>query len=165
MQMTGDKAGHLGLLAAMAGFTVWFAVDAWAAQPDVVNMLLAGPVAALVLLLITAVAVAVLRRPGEVGPADEYAVGQGDPDSPAPPQSLRRRYGVAVGCAMLGVYVLSLEYIGFDLASFLFCALTMIFMGKRNWAVVVAYSAAMSLIPVYVLIHVMGVPVLTVLVR
>ncbi|MEE2860047.1 MAG: tripartite tricarboxylate transporter TctB family protein [Paracoccus sp. (in: a-proteobacteria)] len=153
MRLTSHSAGHLCLLAGLAGFVVWFTLDAWRAQPDVVNMLLAGPIAALTLTLIAAIAVGVLRRhgPDETEPYDRSAL------------SFRSRFGVPAGCALLGLYVLSLEYVGFDAASFLFCALTMIFMGKRNWLLIVGYSALMSLGPVYVLIHVMGVPVTTLL--
>lgn len=153
MKLTYERAGQLGLLALFAAFVVWFTNDAWQASPTLVNMLLIGPVAALALMIAVGLAVGVLWvRPAESQETD----GSGDEK-----ESLRSRYGVAFGCILLALYVLLLEYIGFDLASVLFCGTTMVMMGQRNWLAIAIYSAIVGLIPVYVLVHMMGVPATT----
>lgn len=153
MTLIPNRAGHFGLLALFAAFVAWFALDAWGAEPTLVNMLLIAPVAAGTLAIVVAVAINLLRRPE----TDAHAAVDADDDG-----SFRARFGVPIACAVLALYVLSLEVIGFDLASILFCALTMILMGRRNWLGIAAYSAAMGLGPVYVLVFLMGVPVKTV---
>lgn len=150
MKITTEKAGHLGLLTAFAIFVAWFISDAWQASSTLTNMLLIGPVAAISSLIIIGLAFSVLKAETNNEEKTEV-VGT----------SLRERYGVAVGCLLLAVYILALEYIGFDLASSLFCAATMIMMGQRNWIAIGVYSLIMGLGPVYVLVHMMGVPVKT----
>lgn len=150
MKLNSEKAGHLGLLTAFAIFVAWFVNDAWQASPTLTNMLLIGPVAALSCLILVGLLISVLRADTA---AKEHSEEAG--------RSLRERYGVAFGCLLLGLYVLALEYIGFDLASMLFCATTMIMMGQRSWMAIAVYSLIMGIGPVYVLVHMMGVPVET----
>lgn len=153
MKLSKERAGQLGLLALFAAFVVWFTNDAWNASPTLVNMLLIGPVAALALLIVAGLVVGSLRASPE------------EPSETTDPEgekgSLRSRYGVFFGCLLLALYVVSLEYIGFDVASFLFCATTMVMMGQRNWLAIAIYTAIVGLAPVYVLVHVMGVPATT----
>lgn len=153
MNLTANRAGHFGLLAVFAAFTVWFALDAWRADPGMVNMILIAPVAALTLAIVIAVAAHLAMNP------DVDAESPRDEDDDG---SLRARYGIAIACVMLAAYVLSLEVIGFDLAGIIFCGLTMTMMGQRGWAGIAVYSAVMGLAPVYVLVNLMGVPVKTV---
>ena len=41
------------------------------------------------------------------------------------------------------------------------CGTTMVMMGQRNWLAIAIYSAIVGLIPVYVLVHMMGIPATT----
>ena len=150
MNFTANRAGHFGLLAVMAAFIIWFTLDAWKAAPTFINMILIGPVAAGTLLIIAFIAVKLILNP------QLDAEGEIDPDSDG---SIRSRYGVGIAIAMLAVYIGALEVIGFDVASFMFCALTMILLGLRNWLGILVYSLVMGIGPVYVLVHFMGVPV------
>lgn len=151
MTMTANRAGHFGLLAILAGFTVWFTLSAWAADASLVNMLLIGPAAALALGLIGAIAIGLTIHP------------ERDAETPEPPlnDSLRERWGVPIGCLALTLYVLSLETIGFDVAGIVFCAACMVLMGQRNWLIVAGYALAVGLLPVWILQGPMGIPVHT----
>ena len=42
MNLTANRAGHFGLLALLAGFTLWFTASAWKADATLVNMILIG---------------------------------------------------------------------------------------------------------------------------
>lgn len=149
MNITINRAGHFGLLVIFAAFVIWFTHNAWVASPTTINMLLIAPTALLALCLIVAIAAGLVLHPGRDahGPEDE---GDG---------SLRQRFGVPIGCLALALYVLSLETIGYDIAGVLFCAATMVLMGKRNLLVIVLYSLLVGFGPVWILQHPMGIPV------
>ncbi|WP_430249603.1 tripartite tricarboxylate transporter TctB family protein [Neorhizobium sp. DAR64860/K0K1] len=149
MNITANRAGHLGLLLIFFGFVVWFAHNAWVASPTTLNMLLIAPMAVLALVLITSITFGLFRHP------------ERDADGPQEESdgSLRQRFGVPIGCLALALYVLSLETIGFDIAGVLFCAATMFLMGKRNLLVIALYSLLVGFGPVWILQHPMGVPV------
>lgn len=149
MNITLNRAGHFGLLLVFAAFVIWFAHNAWVASPTTINMLLIGPTALLALCLIVAIAIGLFMHPERDadGPEDEHD------------GSLRQRFGVPVACLMLTLYILSLETIGYDIAGVLFCAATMIMMGKRNYAVIAVYSLIVGFGPVWILQYPMGIPV------
>ncbi|GAA4530688.1 hypothetical protein GCM10023174_21160 [Chelativorans composti] len=151
MKITAEKAGHLGLLAIFAIFIVWFVQDSWHASPTLINMILIAPVALLAGIILIAILVRALGKDPEENRSDEESEGR----------SIREKYGVWIGCLLLALYVVSLEYIGFDLAGILFCATAMIMLGQRNSLAIFIYSLIVGLAPVYVLIHMMGVPVKT----
>lgn len=151
MNVTANRVGHFGLLAFLAGLTIWFTVSAWQAQASLVNMILIGPTASLALVLIAGIAIGLVRNP------DRDAE---DPE-PAENNSLRERFGVPIGCLALALYVLSLEMIGFDVAGVIFCAGCMWLMGQRNLLVIAAYALLVGLVPVWILQGPMGIPVHT----
>ncbi|NVK60010.1 MAG: tripartite tricarboxylate transporter TctB family protein [Rhodobacteraceae bacterium] len=151
MNLTANRAGHFGLLALLAGFTLWFTASAWEADATLVNMILIGPVAVLALGLIAAIGIGLLLNPER----------DAEPAEPAETDTFRERWGVAIGCLALALYVLSLETIGFDVAGVIFCAACMVLMGRRNWLVIVAYSLFVGLAPVWILEGPMGIPVHT----
>lgn len=151
MNLTANRAGHFGLLAILAGFAIWFAASAWQADRGLVNMILIGPAAVLALGLIVAIAIGLILHPERDAHSGEEA-GDG---------SLRARFGVPIGCLALALYVLSLETIGFDVAGILFCAATMVLMGRRNWSLIIGYSLLVGLGPVWILEYPMGIPVHT----
>lgn len=149
MNITLNRAGHFGLLLVFAAFVIWFAHNAWVASPTTINMLLIGPTALLALCLIGSIAAGLVLRPER----DADSLGdEGD-------GSLRQRFGVPIGCLALALYVLSLETIGYDIAGVLFCAATMVLMGKRNLLVVTLYSLLVGFGPVWILQNPMGIPV------
>ncbi|MCJ8141025.1 tripartite tricarboxylate transporter TctB family protein [Falsirhodobacter halotolerans] len=152
MNMTANRAGHFGLLALVAAFVLWFTASAWRADPTLVNMILIGPVAALALCLVAAIAAGLLMHPARDASHPEGGPGDG---------SLRSRFGVAIGCVAFLLYVLALEPLGYDAAGMAFCAGTMILMGQRNWIAIGVYAVLTGLVPVWILQGPMGMPVPT----
>lgn len=155
MNLTANRAGHFGLLALLAGFTIWFAWSSWLTDRSFVNMILIGPVALLALGLIIAIGIGLILHPERDAENPEAAKGAG----------LRQRFGVPVGCLAFSIYVLSLETIGFDSAGILFCAATMYLMDQRNWLAIGFYSLLFGVGPVWILEYSMGVPAPTLLLR
>ena len=150
--LTGG-AGHLALLAGFALFTIWYASDAWAAQAKVQNMLLIGPAAALALILIAVLAVAEVRRIAKGTDAAE--------PSDLPSDTFAARYGTPLAAALLGVYVIVMPLVGFDVATVVYVAVSMVLQGARDWRVILAFSLAAGLLPVWALEEMLSIPVPT----
>ncbi|EAQ02199.1 hypothetical protein OB2597_18991 [Pseudooceanicola batsensis HTCC2597] len=150
--LTGG-AGHLALLAAFAAFSIWYVIDAWTAQAKVQNMLLIGPAAAFSLALILVLAVAEARR---IARGTDLA-----PVSDIPRTTFAAKYGTPIAAGLLAVYVLLMPVIGFDVATVVYVALSMVLQGARDWRIVLAFSLAAGLLPVWAIEEMLSIPIPT----
>lgn len=133
--------GHLGLLAFLAVFVVWYVLDARAASPFIENTILIVPASILALILIVTVVpqtISITRADPETEPAGER-------------QSLREfalahRHELRAGMLMLllGGYVFSAPFIGFDAATFLFLATSLWVVGERRPLIVLGFALALA---------------------
>ncbi|XDB00440.1 tripartite tricarboxylate transporter TctB family protein (plasmid) [Sulfitobacter sp. LCG007] len=150
--LTGG-AGHIALLSLFAVFAIWYAADAWSAQPKVQNMLLIGPAAAVSLALIVVLAVAEVRR-----------IARGTDAAPKPemPQNtFAAKYGTPIAAALLGVYVLLMPIVGFDVATPIYIAVSMVLQGARDWRIILAFSLVAGLLPVWAIEEMLSIPIPT----
>ena len=157
--LTGG-AGHLLLLAGFLVFAIWYANDAYASQQSVQNMLLIGPAAALAVALIGAIAVGQIWRLAsgtDSAKATEAVVPAETPGE----ASFKQRYGTSVAALGLAVYVAAMPFIGFDVASVVFVALSMMFQGARNPLTIGIYALLVGLLPVWAIESILSVPVPT----
>lgn len=156
------SVGHILLLASFAAYAIWYALDAFAAQSKIQNMLLIAPASAIVLGLVVLIAIAEIRRitarakvvapsKPEVKPEAEPKLGQ----------NFQQRYGTIGACISMAVYVILMPFIGFDVATVLFIAVSMVMQGARNWLVIAAFSLTVGLLPVWALEYVLSIPVPT----
>ncbi|WP_102108621.1 tripartite tricarboxylate transporter TctB family protein [Oceaniglobus roseus] len=150
--LTGG-AGHLALLAAFAAFTVWYTADAWAAQSKVQNMLLIGPAAALSLVLILVLAVAEARR---IAKGTDAA-----PPPETPPDTFAAKHGTPIAAGLMGVYVIAMPLVGFDVATVVYVAVSMVLQGARDWRIILAFSLVAGLLPVWAIEEMLSIPVPT----
>ena len=157
--------GHLVLLAGFSAFAIWYALDAWRAQAKVENMLLIGPVALIVLgIMAFQAARQIIRLRSEA-----RAGGGADSDGPlhAPEAdvgrvaSLRARYGAPLSAIGLGLYVIALPLIGFDVATAVFVMCNMLLQGERNPFIIAAFSLLVATLPVIAIEAMLSVPVPT----
>ena len=159
--------GHLFLLVGFSGFVTWYALDAWRAQSEVENMLLIGPVSGLVLIVMVGIAIGLIREMMQGASGPGRAAPQIDPAAPAPDSpdadTLRGRYGAVLSAGFLGVYVVSMPLIGFDIATAVFVAANMVLQGERNVLLIVFFSALVAILPVLAIEHLLSVPVPTML--
>lgn len=146
-------AGHLALLAVFGLFAIWYANDAWSAQAKIQNMLLIGPAAALSVVLIVILAVAELRR---IAQGTDAA-----PDPEIPPTTFAARYGTPISACLLAVYVLLMPVVGFDVATVVYVAVSMVLQGARDWRIILAFSLAAGLLPVWAIEEMLSIPVPT----
>lgn len=132
--------GHLLLLAFIAGWVIWYAIDARRASPFIENTVLIVPASMLALLLCAVVALQTVT----VRLADGR--GTAGTESGHDFRALALPAGLM---GLLGVYAVSLERIGFDLSTLLFVAGGMLVIGERRWKVVIPFAVIFSLAVVY----------------
>lgn len=150
--LTGG-AGHLLLLAGFAAYAIWYARDAFAAQSKIQNMLLIAPASAIVFVFVVLIALSVIRsmmRGTDVAVPDDE-----------PRDTFQQRYGTFGASVGMAVYVIAMPFIGFDVATVVFIAASMVMQGARNWIAVLVFSLIFGLLPVWALEHVLSIPVPT----
>jgi hypothetical protein len=131
--------GHLALLGVMTVVVIGYLLDARATSLKINNLLLVQPAAILALILVA------LILP-QVFPKLPAA------DVPDKEDNRRARVEVArVGllAAAFGLFVFSLEAVGFDVATFCFVAIGLYVCGERRLWVVGVYSAVFTALVVY----------------
>ena len=129
--------GHLALLTVIVVVVVAYLLDARATSLNTNNLLLVQPAAILALILAAIVLPQCIRRD-----ADR----QGATDRRA---ALRQVGRVAALACAFGAFVLSLETVGFDLATFLFVALGLYICGERTLWLIGVFSAVFTVAIVY----------------
>lgn len=148
--------GHLLLLAVFVLFSVWYALDAYWAQKKVENLLLIWPATIIVLALSLGLAAVQVRTMlqtraahADGGAGTRMEDVHGDGDGPAPEAtSLQARYGTPLSAIGLGLYVLSLPFLGFDVATALFVAASMLLQGERNPIVICLFAVMVAALPI-----------------
>ena len=145
--------GHLHLLAGFGIFAAWYGFDAFAAQSKVQNMLLIAPAATVVVILVVLI---LLKEIRSIARGTDAVVS----DEP-PGETFQQRHGTL--CASIGmvVYVIAMPFIGFDVATVVFIAVSMVLQGARNWIAILFFSLFVGLLPVWSLENVLSVPVPT----
>jgi len=124
---------HALFLCAIAGWTIWYFLDARAASPDIQNLGLIAPAAAIVVILCgIGLAETITRTIAE--------------RTPLPWPFARRILGTMV---LLGVYVLTMDRIGFDLATWLYILANLLFLGERRIWVLLAVPLGFTAVAIY----------------
>ena len=129
--------GHLALLSLICGVVVAYLLDARGTSLKINNLLLVEPAAIIALILAAIVLPQCFRR--------EVA----DADAQAPKESWLQLGKVAALAAAFGAFALSLETVGFDIATFLFVALGLYICGERKLWVIGLFSAVFTAAVVY----------------
>lgn len=129
--MTAQKRdyGDALVLIGLASFTLWYLMDAIRVSATPQNLLLILPMALLVLALIALEVVLRLKK-GTLLTQDQQE------------EPLLRTLPVV---GLFAAYVMSLETLGFDLATVAFIASFLILKGERNWLAVFGFSALFGL--------------------
>lgn len=132
---------HFLLLAVLAGVLIWYLADNYGASSRFTNLLFVVPVGMVGLGLILLVVIGVLinirddaRDSGEKEWAEAgEKVGKVQPST------------VAM-MVLFAAYAISAEYIGFDLASFLFIFCALLLNGERRWFFLIVFPAIFTAI-------------------
>ena len=139
--------GHCALIAIMAGITIFYLHDAWQASNRVRNLILVLPASILALtmclIVLGDVLAAALRKPE---PAPEMTPHyESERDGPET-ETLLQRFRPAVLMGTFALYILSLPYLGFDVATALFMAVSLLIDGERRLLFVVGLSIGFAVL-------------------
>ena len=128
--------GHLLLLAVIGGTVLAYLLDARATSLRINNLLLVQPASILALILVVLVVPQCFRR---VSPEAEAQ----------PAESLTDLGKVAALSAAFGAFVLALEPVGFDVATFAFMVVALFICGERRWWLNLGFSAVFTILLIY----------------
>jgi len=131
-QLSLEKRIDLGVLVAISLFIGWYLYDAYKALASTENLILIAPVALLTLGLCCAEFVRNLRDKSK---------------EKIPNESIRDVFPVMV---IFTGYILSLEFLGFDVGTILFVAIFLRLHGEMRWQWIVIYSVLFGiLVPLF----------------
>ena len=119
--------GDLLVLMALAGFTLWYLLDAVRVSSAVQNLLLILPLSLVVLAIVLLEVVLRLKH-------GTLLLRQGEESEPL--------YRTLPVVGLFAAYVISLETLGFDVATVVFVALFLVMKGERHWLLLGGYSLA-----------------------
>lgn len=129
MKLHKKMYADLAVLAGLVAFTLWYLSDAWRASDSVENLILILPIAGLAVLLCTLDLITQLRN----GPTEEH-------DSREPVVEILPVMG------LFAAYVLTLEWLGFDVGTLLFVAAFLWLQGERRKVWLLGYSLCFGLL-------------------
>ncbi len=150
---------HLVFITLITAFIVWYWMDARAVSLSVNNLLLVQPLAIFALLMYLLIVPQCFRRVDAVDEPEASTVD--DPLAPALPTERRELGRVALLGLALGVFVFTLQILGFDIAIWLFALATMLICGERRPIPLVIYPLAVTLFTVYGFRALMPYPMVT----
>lgn len=162
---TAPDWGHLGFLALFVLATVVFLSDTLSESFRLENIIVILPVSILVLVLCLVQAVRQLRhRPLAAGQVLDSALQTPTPNWPikvTEPWYIRMR--IALFMTLLGLYLLGLIYVAFDLATFLFLFLALVLQREKRLLVGGLYAAFLAYALTWGLKHMVSFPFPTLL--
>ncbi len=122
------RVADLVVLLILAGLTAIYGIDSYRASSHILNLILVLPVTVIVLALCAIQFATDVRRVREQGAAAE---------------PIR---GIVPVMALFAVYVATLEWLGFDVGTFLFIGTFLWLHGERRWQWIVGYALAFSML-------------------
>jgi hypothetical protein len=153
--------GHLAFVLLIAAAVLWYLLDARSVSLSVNNLLLVEPVAVFALALCLLILPQCLRSADSDVERVEAKPEIEDPLAPALPSETRALIRIGVLGAALGLFVFSLNLVGFDIAIWLFALVAMLVCGERRPAPLLVYPLAVALVAVYGFRALMPYPMVT----
>jgi putative tricarboxylic transport membrane protein len=120
------RTADLLVLLALASLVILYGYDTYRASTDVLNLILVLPVIGIVLVLCLVQFVIEVRDVGDEKPQRESVA------------------DVAPVIGLFATYVLTLEWLGFDIGTLLFMAAFLWMQGERRWQWLLGYSVSLS---------------------
>lgn len=158
--LSWDKVWQALFVLAMAAFCIWYLIDTRSSSTNIQNLLLVQPavVGALILCAILLYGILFRRASAEVEAPEEAEDGAiADPEE----KDDLRQIGLLMAF-MIG-YLCLIPYIGFDAASFVFMAATLLMQGERRPVIVIAVPLVAAIVMTLTFRTLMMVPIPTLL--
>ncbi|MBW3694495.1 tripartite tricarboxylate transporter TctB family protein [Vibrio sp. T187] len=134
MRLLSQRSADFAVVILLAAFVCWYTLAAWQASTAVENLILIVPIASIALIM----CLAEMVRQGMQKASDS--------DTNSEPSSPDSVVTVLPIIALFSGYVLSLETIGFDIATTLFVGAFLWLQKERRLVWVVGYSVAFGLL-------------------
>lgn len=138
--------GHLALITLIAAAVFWYLLDTRSVSLSINNLLLVQPVAIFTLAMYLFILPQCFRK---VEAGEAQAVAEEDPLSPDIAGERSDMVRMAALSVSLGLLVLLLDTLGFDIAIFLFTLAAMVICGERRPVRLVLFSCAVTLVAIY----------------
>jgi hypothetical protein len=151
--------GHFVFVTCLAAAALWYLLDARSVSLRVNNLLLVQPLALIALALYLMILPQCFRRAG--APEAPEAASEEDPLAPTLPTEAKALVRIGILGVGLGVFVFSLNVVGFDIAIWLFSLATMAVCGERRPIPLIIYPFAVTCITVYGFRALMPYPMVT----
>lgn len=140
----------------LAGWVAWYCWNAWLASAEVENLILIVPVSAIAIVLYIFVVASSFKR---VSKAEEVVAAQQET------VSAKTAIKILGSMLLLGGFVVAGPYIGFDVATFLFMLLMMVFLGERRPVALVVVPLLFSVTVIYCFGTLLATPLPMLLIR
>jgi hypothetical protein len=127
--------GHLALLAGIVGLVLFYWLDVRSVSLRPTNLLMIEPGAIFALLMAALVVPQCFRR-----------VPEGEEEQPESLGTLGRVFALM---GTFAAFALTLEWVGFDIGTFVFMVVGLFICGERNWLLNIGFSAAFTLFIVW----------------
>jgi hypothetical protein len=148
--------GHIGFLIALLFAISFFLTDAFLASRKAENLMMILPVSLIGIgICLWQIRLSVVPRVSDLSdPGRTHQSALNNPsaapvsgDAAAEPASQTRlfKYRVPIFMGLLGLYLMGLIYVAFDLATFLFIWLSLVFQGERRKVVAFVYALLFAL--------------------
>ena len=129
MKLNKKISADIIVVLGLASFTLWYLLNAWSVSSQTENLILIMPIAIMTLIMCCLELIQTLFLPTKQEKEDR------EPMTTAVP---------IIG--LFTVYVLSLEWLGFDIATIIFIAAFLFLQGERRWHWVSAYSISFGVL-------------------
>lgn len=131
---------HLAFATAIAGWIVWYCWDAWHANAAVENLILILPASVIAVVLYLFVVLGSIKRAKQ--PVKK---------APSPVESASQKTAMKIAGSMVALagFVIAAPFIGFDVASFAYILIMMVFLGERRIAVLLIFPLLFSVVVIY----------------
>jgi hypothetical protein len=130
--------GHLVFITFVVGFVVWYLISAINISGELYNLILITPCAIAIVVLYGVLLVEEVSITG----CDKYT----DESTDETTLSLTVEHlRIAAVMALVSAYVACIEWLGFEIASFLFIYLTLLVLGERRFVRIAIFASIFSL--------------------
>lgn len=153
--------GHATFVLFITSFVIWYFIDAYSASSSIQNLILIAPASALALVLCAIVLFQIFSAPKS--PAPEKVPEKGD-EAGTETVDGWKRFRSPIFIVLFGLYILTMDVIGFDVATFLFVAAAMFLQGERRLWVIAGYSLGFGTLVILVFSMLLPYPMMTLVV-
>lgn len=144
--------GHLTFLTLVVGFATWYLISAVNISGELYNLILIAPCTIAIIVLYGIILF------------EEISITYTDKDSgnpPSEPALTPEHLRIAAVMVLVSAYIACLEWLGFEIASFLYIYLTLLALGERKFLRIAIFASIFSLLTTWAVVSAATFPIPT----